>query len=467
MHVGLRHPKNLKRQANDPTPIPTGPGFSGVEQETAVAPSASNLILASATGLDPDSFSAPALATVTPASSPSPTSSSSADPSASADTSSASSHNSAIPIGTVVGACVGAFAGLAVVLYLLFWYIKRTPNPKSRGRPLSYSRNAQGEVDRGRTRSQQWRKLDGDRREGVPGSAGTREMEESNFAMFKKSPSIRTTRTKTSDDEHGFGLPPFEFSKYHPNLAAELALEQPSRPFAKREDSGISWDGSTVADESFLSMRSVESGTMSPTMVMAKVTPPATTAIHKWESAEVLTMEEENVSGPKEVQNPFADVTEERRGASNPFFNAQEMNRRSTISHSRSRSRSRSDSHTSRVSRARSMALSARESQRISNPFADVHDVPVYRVSPPAAAHVQKDSVASGSSANLFNEHAMKSLLAALDLTQDQVEERLRVVSMQDSTASRYSSLTGIDDESVIATVREFPMPPADAHVLL
>jgi len=380
-------------------------------------------------------------------------------PSTSPTSSAALSSDSSIPVGTVVGACVGAFVGLALLLYLCYLYSKR-----------HLGGGAAREGNRGR--DENWKKLDEnqDKWAGMPTSPNSsREMEEKNRALFKKSPSMHTTRTKLSDDDHGYGIPPFEFSKYHPNLAEELSLEKPARPFAgaaaQRSDSGVSWDGSTVHDDSFLSMRSVrvDSGTMSPTLVMAKMTSAAlSNPVHKWESAEVLTMEEEDVTGPKEVHNPFVDVNEQRRSVANPFFNAQELQRSGTRrNRSRSNSRSgRARSVSDTISRTASIAT-YRQSERISNPFTDIQEVPVYHVSPPGLRdHTHNDSVASGSSASMFGQHAMKSLIAALDLTQEEVEERLRVVSMQDSNMSRFSTISGAETEADIATVRQFPMPP-------
>ncbi|KAH9949983.1 hypothetical protein B0H21DRAFT_46106 [Amylocystis lapponica] len=482
MHIA-RHPR--KRQTDSSlTALPevSLAGVSGIVTQTALAATETALALDTSVGVGA-SYSAPPIIgngntpTVTAVQSSPSTFSSSASPSSTA--SSSSSSGSSIPLGTVIGACVGAFAGLGLLLCLFLWCGKRPDEPKPRGgarRTSAYMRNAQGGQEQQRARSENWRKLDGDQEDkwdGMPSPGqDTSEMEEKNFSMFKKSPSIYSKRTIPSDDDHGI-LPPFEFSKYHPHLAEELSLAPPSRPFTGRQDSGVSWDGETVGDDSFLSLRSVrvESGTMSPTMINVKTTPAAmSTPFHKWESAEVLTMEEQDMAGAAEVQNPFADAQDQRRSVSNPFFNAQDMHRRTP------RSRSNSNSTTGRYSRSQSMVRSrsnsyanATMSQRFSNPFADIQDLPVTHVTPPEPAmtygHGHNGSVASGHSGNLFGQHAMRSLIAALDLSQEEVEERLRVVSMQGSILSDISSMSGVsgmDDDTT--TVREFPMPPANAH---
>lgn len=464
--------KHAKRLQDEVTPLPTIAGFSGVAS-AATDVATSSLLLNTDAADTPDSQTISyslasggvTLTSSQPSSSTASATSSTGAPSASA--AAAASHNSQPSLGTVIGICLGVFAGLAAVIIGYYLYSRRSFKPEGKNRDGQWDKLAEGE----------------DKWEGAtPRSPGERELQEKNSQMFKKSsPSMRTTRTKVlGDEQDGFNLPPLEFAKYHPGLAKELALEQPVRPYAaQRGESGISWDdGSTVREDSFLEMRSVrvESGAISPTLGFAKTTPAAESPVHKWESAEVLTMGDENIEGPKEVQNPFTDVSEQRRSVANPFFNAQEMQRRPT----RSRSNSRSNS---RVSRVRSVSestfvsrpASVRKSERISNPFADIQEVPVYRVAPPDVfSHSHTDSVASGSSANVFGAHAMKSLIAALDLSPEEVEERLRVISVNGSIDS--SRLSGVSGQSVasaqeddadaeIATVRAFPMPPPAVHI--
>jgi len=456
--------KHAKRQEEADTALPTIVGFSGVASAATALASTSLILNTDAAGSVTSetvhySIAANGGITLTSTVSASPTSQASSTATSSATAAAASSHNSDISIGAVVGICVGAFAGLGLLLFAFYLYSKRSIKKEQKNRAGRWDKLAEG----------------GDRWEGSsPTSPGERELQEKNSQMFKKSsPSMRTTRTKALDDDHGgFSLPPLEFAKYHPGLAKELALEQPTRPYAaQRGESGVSWDGSTVHEDSFLEMRSVrvESGAASPTLGFAKMTPVAEAPpIHQWESAEVLTMGDENIDGPTEVQNPFNDVSEQRRSVANPFFNAQELQRRPTRSRSNSLNNSRrSRAHSISESTAVSRAASIRKSEHISNPFADIQEVPVYRVAPPDSkfGHSHVDSVASGNSVNVFGAHAMKSLIAALDMRPEEVEERLRVMSMDGSTASRLSTISGQDDDADIATVRAFPMPPPAAHI--
>ncbi|KAI0649351.1 hypothetical protein C8Q79DRAFT_999144 [Trametes meyenii] len=429
-------------------------GLSGVATVQGT-PVDTALVLNTAAPTLTGQVSAPPLAdqaiTITSSSTDAPTQSPSPSPASNVTTSAAKGQ---LPLGTVIGISVGAFIGVVLVICLLYAWFRRSTDKLS----TTARRNAEGRAAQQRARGEDFNRLSGSekgRDDAPPPSSSARDHQDSdekNFSMFKKSPSVRTAYTTKTDDDQLMDLPPLDFTKYHPSLAQELALEHPEKPFAGRQNSGVSWDGETLGDDSFLSMHSVrvDSGTMSPTMVMAKMTPPATTnAIHKWESAEVLNADEDVPVS----RNPFAEMAEERRSRNNPFFNAQDMHRSSRAI------RSRSNSRTSRTSRATSLVRTN------TNPFLDIQEaVPVADIeltSPDALSPnyglPQKPSVPSGASAQAFgNERAMASLIAALDLSKDEVEQRLRIVSMQGSVMSSYSE----NDESDIATVREFPLPP-------
>ncbi|KAI0833293.1 hypothetical protein BC628DRAFT_1414116 [Trametes gibbosa] len=419
-----------------------------------------------------DAVSAPPLAdgqtiVLTSSSSPTPTPTPSPSNAVDGDTAGAASKGSQLSLGVVIAICVGAFIGVVLIICLVYaWFRRKTDKLSATAR-----RNAEGHADQQRTQTRNFNRLgDSEKHAGgnpPPAAPETQErhhdVDEKDFSMFKKSPSVRTaytTKTNTEEDQV-MDLPQLDFTKYHPSLAQELSLETPEKPFAGRQNSGVSWDGETLGDDSFLSMHNsvrVESGTMSPTMVMAKMTPPATASvIHKWESAEVLNADEDTAPA-LQSRNPFTEMAEERRARNNPFFNAQDMHRSSRAI------RSRSNSRTSRTSRAQSLVRSDSRAVHPTNPFLDLQEaVPVSSIEAytpdmlsPNSALPQKPSVPSGASAQAFgNPHAMESLIAALDLSKEEVEERLRVVSMQGSVFSAYSN-----DESDIATVREFPLPP-------
>ncbi|KAI0749470.1 hypothetical protein C8Q80DRAFT_626478 [Daedaleopsis nitida] len=427
--------------------------------------------------------------TLPPSTTPTPTPSTTDAPGTGAQVAGAS--KSELPLGVVIGVCVGAFIGVVLIICLFYAWYKRSSDKMS----SAARRNAAGQADQQRAYAKSFNRLsDSEKPRGpVPPPVHSEHQdldEEKNFSMFKKSPSMRTTyTTKTAtDEENAYDLPQLEFTKYRPTLAEELALDNPQKPFATaaaaaRQNSGISWDGETVADDSFLSMRSVrvESGTMSPTMVMAKMTPPATgSALHRWESAEVFNTEEQSAEAARQSHNPFTEMVEERRArANNPFFGAQDVNRQSRAM------RSRSNSRASRTSRAQSMVRGEGRSAQTesiaipnTNPFSDMqHALPTTTVEsfssdtlPPHAGLPNKPSLHSGSSAGSFgSERAMASLIAALDLSKEEVEQRLRVVSMQGSTISAVisSCLTPhcFCDTSLDALIAFLHHPtPSDVH---
>ena len=308
------------------------------------------------------------------------------------------------------------------------------------------------------------------------------EVDEKNFSMFKKrSNSTRTTKTTRVLEEHGFDMPPLELSKYHPHLAEELALQSPEKPFAQRQDSGLSWDRQTVGDDSFLSLRSVriESGTMSPTLSVAKITPVAQSSqLHHWESAEVISMDEPSTSTKPislDLSDPFADQPvhkslERRRSNSNPFFGANE-----TPVRRRSRSNSRTRRSMSRErSRGHAHSTVARDTMisHISgvNPFDDI--AATVDMSPPELSerdfsrHSHNDSIASGASGSAFtpSHHAMDSLIAALDLSQVGAEKHLQVTHQPQPPSRRTSALALYGGEEDTGSVSDYPPTPITPH---
>lgn len=274
------------------------------------------------------------------------------------------------------------------------------------------------------------------------------------LTMFKKSPSVRTAYTHKSDEPVTFDAHPF--AQYHPNLAQELASNDKTtdlpiaRQFLGRVDTGpaISWDGEAIGGDSFPSIRSgrVDSGTMSPTFAVAIPTPPATSSqLHRWESAEVIHYEDHD----RDAQDAFGSDNERRKSASNPFFNAQVNS--STKPRSRSNStRSRSTSISTvipaiKVDKGKGRAVD-------DDPFGDANLPSLPR--PFVTSHVANSSTSSVTS----NDRALQSLIAALDVSEEEVQERLRIASMQPSFISATSAYTsGGEEEDVTGS---FPLPP-------
>lgn len=263
----------------------------------------------------------------------------------------------------------------------------------------------------------------------VDGGVSVAPMEK--LTMFKKSPSVRTAYTHTTEDPPQFDLEPHPFSPYHPNLAKELAsadVPEPVKPFAGRAESeAVSWH--STANESFLSLRSVHmSGSMSPSLDMAIPTPPLTSSEpHRWESAEVVNFDGQQAEIIDPDKNPFTSPTERRRSFGNPFFNAQGP----------------SVPVRSKTPDVPRIPRSEKGKERAVDPFSDVHAEDV--------VHTRTSTTSS-----IENDQAIHSLIAALEGRDGISDPRLRVPSPE---TSLYSSAISVysGDGSV---ANSFPSPP-------
>ncbi|KAJ7931445.1 hypothetical protein B0H13DRAFT_845339 [Mycena leptocephala] len=486
------HFRRLHNRQDGLLDTPTAAGITAAVAQTGVATANSLVFNTAATGAIVDhgvSFAASATGTFT--STPSPTDVSDSDSSSPSPSPSAvaSASSSEIPLGTVIGACLGALAACVAIIIVGLWLYRRGNKP----RPRSPS-NAHKGADKERA----WAKMhddDEDKWEGKEGkyqqnglvSVGPMEK----LTMFKKStPSIRTAYTTTLDQDAPT-VPHFDhpFAKYHPDLAKELAQEDGSdlgvpRPFLGRVEAipPISWDGDTVGRDSFLSLGS--NAPMSPGLNMAIPTPQLTSSEpHHWESAVVMDFDQNGDAprGRASVVESETDGEPRRKSSNNPFFGSR-MSTHSTHSRSRSQSRARSQSHSRTPSLTSPSKSSLPEPDPITmpvppanaytreekgkyraitppsptssmapstitghNPFSDPPMVPI--VFKPE--HVHKDS----------HDRAMQSLIAALGSTAADVEERLRVASMNPSVMSE-SAYTETDADD--ATLHQsWPVPPS------
>ena len=350
-------------------------------------------------------------------------------PSQSPSEGTASGDGSVIPLSAVIGACIGTLIGATLLICLGVWFYRRSSRrPPPRARQMHPQAQSRG-VDP----STPWTKF-GDDEDKWEGRNGTSEKEDP--FQVSLAPGVQRTspqsrgRSLASNDhpgsQPGAAHEPQPFAHYHPKLAEEMALEPP-RPIGVESQPKSSLDGSTTG--TFLSLGTVhiESGKMSPTFNVAKMTPPATSSrLHQWESAEVVNPE----LYAQEVElhdDPFSDKSTptnysptetfgDRRSFHNPFFNAQQG------SHSR---------RPSTVRKASTVSVS-------SNPFDKDDEEIITMPKPKFVSHAAHESSSSGGS--FGNEKAMQSLIAALDLPQEVIEERLRIASMQPSETSRYST---------------------------
>ena len=431
------HLRHAKRQNTDITDIPSAVGVSG--SKTAGDLSGTQLVVGTNTGpsiTDGPDF-APGLVsifigtnfTVLTAVLHSRTSivvtstrTNTNEPSQSPSSSPAiSGAKSVIPLSTVIGVCIGAFVGAGLLICLSIWFYRcssRRPPPRARQKqPLAQSR--------GVNPSAPWTRFDveDDKWE------GRNQMAEKRGATGIVLPSgtQRTNRRSlTGDDasQHGTAnqLPPS--SDYHPELAEQMVLEPP--PPVRVNQPKKSLDGSTTG--TFLSLGTVhiESGKMSPTFNVAKMTPPATASkLHQWESAEVVDPDV-HVQEVEVHPDPFSELSTpttysttetfgDRRSLHNPFFNA----------------------HLGSHSRHQSVARKSPTISVSSDPF-NIDEGTMTMPKPKFVSHTVHGSSSSGGS--FGNERSMQSLIAALDLPQEVIEQRLRVASMDPSEISRYST---------------------------
>lgn len=349
----------------------------------------------------------------------------------SSESSTSSGATSVIPLSTVIGVCIGAFVGAGLLICLSIWFYRRS----SRRRPPRRPRQKL----RGNNPAAPWTRFDDDRDQWEGQNGMSEKKGPGSLALVpgtQRTISPQPARRSLTSDGHDAASQSLPFTHYHPNLAEQMALEPPP-PVGLGHRSQESLGGSTA--DSYLSLGTVhiESGKMSPTFNMAKMTPPATSSkLHRWESAVVI----DPGADAQEVEihsDPFLDdatpttssPTEtfgDRRSIHNPFFNAQ------AGAHSRQNT----------IKKPPTVSVS-------SDPFnREEEDITTM----PKPRFISHDSSSSGGSGN---ERSLQSLIAALELPQAVIEERLRVASMQPSEISRYSTAS---DSPVV-----YPMPMPEA----
>lgn len=442
------HSPKHKRQVGVPT-IPVANGVTGAATIDPSAPTASPLETDSAAATDSPE-SAPAIATEVPTLTVTSTSSTS-DLSGSTSTSVATtkSSRSNISLGTAIAACIGTVAGLILLVIVAFWFYRRyTDNLKSKALAASEKRAARskGNNERSKKRSvENWNKME---EVGHESKTQTKEIQSTtgmeNMTMFQKSPTVRSPASEKWTEE---GDSPFNhtFVQYQPTTnLSESPVSQ--RPITGRTDPDMSWDSETAGTDTFLSLRSAEFEKPNGSALSKAIpTPPAVEyQPHKWESAEVLHFDakiegknkfedKDGASiGSNKSNNPFAaEVEKHHRSVNNPFFNAQDYSSNTPPS-------------------SAPLSLKAQGKQREVDPFINTASpiMPVPRM--PFARHTPSDSDGSYNS-----DRAIQSLIHVLDVSEEDVQERLRIASMQPSFVSASSDQ---GEEADVSSV--FPLPP-------
>ncbi|KAF8623607.1 hypothetical protein AX17_007310 [Amanita inopinata Kibby_2008] len=424
-----------KKRQTSPTSVPD---VSGIDQNSVLVVDPSDATNAFTLALDTTApagaiQSAPPLAgTYTPivTSTEDAVASATSDP-APLDTSTPSAVGAThtLPLKTVIGSCLGAFAGAVFLILIAFWLYKRyvlsLKGLAARG-GVPGSRNSIGDAQRRRSRLEAWSKLEEDRWDNMETKEAENVAPMERLTMFKKSPSIRTAYTHKSDERMIFDLP-LSLAQYHPELAKRNASKPTMevavhRPFIGRAESGptISWDSDTLAESSIMSVASNNHPASSAGNKVASIaipTPAATySTLHRWESAEVINP----VDSQTAIPNPFETEAERGRAENNPFFKGQDY----PSINSRIRTNSISTIRKPSKGKARELMTThfGNEAQPPPRPYF-VH-------------HVTSPS----------NQQAIESLIAALGVS-EQEDARFRA-SMQPSIVSTAASayITGGDD---------------------
>ena len=365
---------------------PTASGVSGSEKVSSdVNPGSSLLLGASGVSSNSDSGLLTTGAGATSTSSPTPSTSSSS-----------SLKTPSVSTGSVLAIAISVFLVLIGAMLVIHTYIKRRTSSRARHPP---SRGPQAAV-RGpeilRDHGKDKRRNNSDDRSGGknnslgslnPTGARGRSPDSAKFGLFEKDPSIHSltdekANISTSDDHHFDPSTMASFARYPVDGFAALSHPHPLASHAGGSPP-VSWDGKTVISDPFASLHASVSDTMSPTAVVVRQTPLTDSAQHRWESAEVVMMDEA-ATEPMSVysdmsQSPFNDDApprtssgskeSARRSNGNPFFNASQHNpfaERSTRSRASSvsnatakRSRSYSASSTGTVRAAAAAAAAA------------------------------------------------------------------------------------------------------------
>lgn len=392
---------------SEPIALPSGAGISGDAVASSLTVATSSLVVDDGpTGSLP---TAPVLTVIvsTTSSQNSPT------PSATDSAVSSSSSNS-ISLSTVVGSCVGAFIGVSALIILGIWFYRHyseSLNKLAKQRALE------------RKRRRPWNKLE-EGQDKWEDRHQTKEVDQvvpmEKLTMFKRGASVRTANTQKSVDDAPLTYPP-SFAPFDTNLVRTLTADNStvSQPRPSRDAKPPS--SLSPSSNSF-------GGPLAPSN-MAIPTPEATVhQSHKWESAEVVHYTEDQPAA--QVVEPLAQ-DKNARSMHNPFFGSQEY------------SRSRSNSAVNEKSPNAKGKERMHDSMLSSDPFEEFTQLP----KPTFIHHQATDSSTSTQS----KERALQTLMGALELSEDEVRERLRVASMQPSVISQTSQISTTVDEQEFA----------------
>ncbi|EAU85511.1 hypothetical protein CC1G_06412 [Coprinopsis cinerea okayama7 len=349
-----------------------------------------------------------------------------------------------IPIGTVVGSCVGAFLGAALLVVIGLFFYKRYNRSLKQKTSRSFPRSPYKEHHDSRAHSNNWNRLDDkdeDRWEGKDGPAPTAVEQKSpqqngflapleTMDMFAKSPSESSHRS----DEPTFEMTSHPYSQTTPTKVPEprdLLGRDPQYTLGEvNAGAPMSWASDSSKPSFLTTTTALEGGAMSPTLSMAIPTPPATkTHSHHFQSAEVVEAFE---------TAPAVPEVKVHTSSNNPFFRGGNE----YIQPSRARSQSQSSTKSNAtVTQSNSNTegfpdslapptTTGKAKERVVSidPFTDP-------LPPPSFIHHQATGSASSAASN---ERAIRQLMAAtgMDLDEAEIQRRLKALSMQPSIIS-------------------------------
>ncbi|KLO15278.1 hypothetical protein SCHPADRAFT_995999 [Schizopora paradoxa] len=453
-----------KRQL--PNSLPTG--FTGSLTVTTNTLPSSLVIDNGATGSSLGTL-APSV-TITYSTTENPTSSATDDASNATDTGvavSSSASSSSISVGTVIGISVGVFVALAFALLLMFRLSANTRKlralaQKKRRSTMVDGRNSRQDIERRKSGREMWMKMDdAEQREKVskPKAAAAKSVygddattvrgdDEADAKTYvERSVTVKSTKSTKTFKSIGYGVglglsnsfrtneppPQLEFTDH--DMGTGAGFTRGAAPFA-RGTNPESWDGSTIADDSFLSLKhasaayGVVSGNISPSIVQTHQTPPAIESkAHRWEEAEVVSPGGSEVyDDPSKPKHPYATaspviVREPSSKAQNPFLDQNPFD-----------------------DEPQSAYLHTPGGESSASMYSDFG-------SPPVTANDVQDRQQS----------ALASLIAALNITPEEAKKRLSIAQSTPphsavSYASKYSDASGVSG------IDKFPMPPPLPH---
>ena len=385
------------KRSSDPITLPTDEGISGVIDATAGPTATASLAVDS--GASAGSVPAAPVFTVVQT----------ALPTQSGNAAGAVSSSKSIPVSAVIGSCIGAFIFVSALIIFGVWFYRRYSQSLrrqalSRGSLKLRLKPAQ---------RRPWSKLEDDEDKGA-NTNQTKEVDQvvpmEKLTMFKRAASVRTAYTQKSVDDHTLTYP-HSFAPFDTNLVRTLSADPTIVPRSQSSEA-----------------ISIKTPKLSPSTTnfgepfnMAIPTPEATVLqSHKWESAEVVQYEGHEVVEPS-VQD------KEVKSLHNPFFGSQDYSLSRPSEEKLPNGKGRQPAHDS----ISSSLLS-------SDPF----EALVAKL-PKPSVQLPTDSSASTQSKT----RALQTLMGALELSEDEVRDRLRVASMQLSDVSHYA--TPIDEEFV------------------